>query len=854
MKILLSMIAASFAALSIASANQLAFPGALGHGKYAEGGRGGQVFIVTNLNDRGPGSLRECIEATGKRTCVFETAGEIKLQSVPVCTSPYLTIAGQTSPGGITLSNRGGSNLNGTFRTAPSCNDVVIRHVRFRPGDSVTPTNNVSTIQIESSRVIIDHSSFSWGTDQNINILSNGGTNAGGSGAIGSNVTLSNSLNYEPLRGATRKDNKADHAFSSFIARAASSVSFINNLTASTQRRAPLVETTDIEIVNSIFYNNSQVVSGEYYNKDAGGGKFNVVGNLFMRGPSVTANAVRPVDLYQNGGIEDSEVFIGGNGWTENIGYNGVLDPKDNAALLPVGFGLTLDASDVLSPLEAYSKVLSYSGALPRDSADARIVSDVLSCQGSIKSPSQISYPIVVPGVAPVDTDRDGMPNAWETDNGLNPNVADNNGDKDNDGYTNLEEYLNELHDNLVVQQTVVATPGNLPCGTSTAPVTAEITSFVASKTVVRPGEVFNLSWSSVNGSSAKAAGPSGFSGSVPLNGSVNLSYPAVGSYELDLYVTKNGYSDVSEIVIYVTADGQPPLPNVYLNASKTQLEAGELVTLTWGDEAGFRKKLSGLAVATSSNGSEKFWTGYRPYTGSSSFKPAGSGTYCIELNGKFGDSKECVELTVGVVTPPPPPPPPALPEISLVGSAQTTWNEGDVAQFNIIRTGNLNIVSTVSVNEVGAGNSPADGVDFVNGLKQDQVVTFDLGVSSVLYDMAINQDSTVEPVEDFGVTLGTATNALVVNPSIALASIANDDVAPPPPPPAVFAVGANVVVTVTDSVRSNPGGARVGVQFIGASGVITAGPNTQDGNTWWRVDFTSGADGWFIQSKLRLN
>ena len=150
----------------------VAFPGAEGFGADAKGGRGGAVIKVTNLNDSGSGSLRACVEASGPRTCVFEVGGTIELDSRIKISDPYLTIAGQTAPGGgITIRNSASNEKGDTFLTAT--HDVVIRYIALRPGHAAgsTTTNRATSIFDSGDgsvyNVILDHISMSWASDDN---------------------------------------------------------------------------------------------------------------------------------------------------------------------------------------------------------------------------------------------------------------------------------------------------------------------------------------------------------------------------------------------------------------------------------------------------------------------------------------------------------------------------------------------------------------------------------------------------------------------------------------------------------------------------------------------------------------
>lgn len=190
-----------------------AFLGAEGAGRWARGGRGGQVIAVTNLNDDGPGSLRAAVETRGPRTVIFHVSGTIELTKPLRVAHPYLTIAGQTAPGdGICLK---GSELQ-IFDT----HDIVVRYLRCRPGDQTSQPGDLDAIGISSATdVLIDHCSATWSTDECLSVTRDS-----------DRVTVQHCLIAEAL---------TKHSYGSIIASYRGSISFLHNLYASNRSRNP---------------------------------------------------------------------------------------------------------------------------------------------------------------------------------------------------------------------------------------------------------------------------------------------------------------------------------------------------------------------------------------------------------------------------------------------------------------------------------------------------------------------------------------------------------------------------------------------------------------------------------------
>ena len=421
-----------------------AFPTAEGFGAKAVGGRGGKLFIVSSLADSGAGTLRECVSALGARTCVFSVSGTILLDTALAIKNPNITIAGQTSPGGIQLRNR--NNLQSPLLI--DSNEVIVRHLRIRPGPSVQTSDLVDAITISSrdkgaAKVIIDHVSMSWATDELIQ-----------TGPAATDITVQWSMVYEGLSRSTHVSG--EHSKGPFLK--GNRTTLHMNYVANNTRRVPNVSSASnvhqIDLVNNVFYN-AREAFGEFYDEH---GKINInmVGNLFQMGPEsfTNLNGAYAAYDYANSGKYGFALYL-----KDNLDPNrrGLATEAENLVLpassrvyvvpQPVGQGLT---SSAYPAKQAALDVMAYAGSnLPvRDAQDMRVVREFFTCQGSvIDDPNEVGgWPAMLSANAPLDSDKDGMSDAWEDLNGFNKlSALDMNLDKDSDGYTNLEEYLNHL-------------------------------------------------------------------------------------------------------------------------------------------------------------------------------------------------------------------------------------------------------------------------------------------------------------------------------------------------------------------------------------------------------------------------
>jgi hypothetical protein len=422
-----------------------AFPGAEGFGMYAVGGRGGQVIEVTNLNDSGPGSLREAVESQGPRIVVFRVGGYIELKSMLDINKPFITIAGQTSPGdGICLKNYG---------LAVHADNVIIRYLRIRPSDIAK--EEFDAISILGGRdIIVDHCSASWSIDEVVSAVSR-------RPSMG-NITVQWCMITESLNCTVH--SKGCHGYASLIrAGFGNGITYHHNLYAHNNGRNPrpgnYVNSQEdpcglfFDFRNNVVYNWGGKHAG--YNDDGKNNdnsitSMNFVNNYYIKGP----NSTGAIAFYET--TPGCKAYFSGNWmdgtcpndpWTlvEFVNFSQSQKNVYKQSLpVPAAPVTTEDAS------KAYAKVLADAGAVfpKRDAVDMRIADNVVKKTGNIINHVEEAggYPVLNSGIAPDDSDHDGMPDKWERSMGLNPSDAnDARGDSNKDGYTNIEKYINSL-------------------------------------------------------------------------------------------------------------------------------------------------------------------------------------------------------------------------------------------------------------------------------------------------------------------------------------------------------------------------------------------------------------------------
>ncbi|MDB5431398.1 MAG: hypothetical protein JWP35_2514 [Caulobacter sp.] len=446
---------------------QLAFVGAEGYGADTSGGRGGAVVTVTNLNDSGVGSLRWALEdLSGPRTVVFAVNGTIHLDSQILIQNGDVTIAGQTSAGdGITVEGA---------RIRVKADDVIVRGMHFRPGDSAEgqPAGDrdgimVGTTDFQLKNVIIDHNSFEWATDENVDIQGNV-----------TNITVSNNLIASGLSHSIHPEG--EHSKGLLISNWSSTdgaydtnITVVKNLFADNMDRNPEVRAgQNIELINNYTFNPGR---GDRVFAIGGGSSGTlvttvaVIGNVIQDANSSTNTSKSPINLTTM--AAGSGVYVSDNLWTKLAANaqgdqaQGLLQQDTGGLKYSTGQAIFAGSTvNILDSTQVKGYVLANVGAnaASRDAVDQAVINGVLSGTGAIidtvaqagGAPAQVTVQ------AAVDTDKDGMPNWFEDLYGFNSKVADNNGDKDGDGYTNIEEYINGLISgfDLPLAKTVIIT------------------------------------------------------------------------------------------------------------------------------------------------------------------------------------------------------------------------------------------------------------------------------------------------------------------------------------------------------------------------------------------------------------
>ncbi|GAB4024433.1 pectate lyase family protein [Spirosoma gilvum] len=453
-----------------------AFPGAEGGGAYTFGGRGGKVIVVTSLDDSGPGTLREACETGGARTIVFNVAGIIKLKSPLIIRAPYITIAGQTAPGdGVCVAGES---------VWINTHDVLIRYMRFRRGETNVGRRDDSIGGNPIGNIMIDHVSASWGLDENMSMYRHMYNDSTGKALEEKlptvNITIQNSIFSEAL-------DTWNHAFGSTLG--GENCTFMRNLWADNAGRNPSIGWNGIfNFANNVIFNwvHRSTDGGDYT------AMYNIINNYYKPGPETPKNSplayriLKPESgrsklpyrvygrAYVNGNIVEGNEKVTKDNWDGGVQIEDRADAGEYTAKMKWNEPLPMPKLTILPAKQAYEFVLANAGAtLPkRDPVDARVIEQARTGKisykegvklpetqfkhrrlpidsyknGIITDPSQVGGYPDYKGTPYVDSDKDGMPDSWETKNGLNPkDPSDASQDKNKDGYTNIEDYLNSV-------------------------------------------------------------------------------------------------------------------------------------------------------------------------------------------------------------------------------------------------------------------------------------------------------------------------------------------------------------------------------------------------------------------------
>ena len=514
MKKLILTVLTAVCALSVTAQEEVpAFPGAEGHGRYITGGRGGEVYHVTNLNDKGTGSLRDAV-SKANRIVVFDVGGIIALASDLVI-KDNITIAGQTAPyPGITI----------RYRTVRPGANNIIRFIRIRRGEEKDVNDGAdATWQRGKKGMLLDHCSFSWSIDEIASFYDN------------QNFTMQWCTLGEAL--ANPGHSKGEHSYGGIWG--GKGASFHHNFLAHMQNRVPrfcgarygdsyatydkisfenAIQAEIVDFRNCVMYNWG---NGNGCYGGTGGGNINIVNNYYKAGPA-TSNKTRVTQISvateSNASGSPfmgycSRYYINGNYVTaagdkaENYDWQGVIydtgtstidgeryipdtkhlygedqtykkNSKDEDCIRiklddPVGTGEVTTHS----AQNAFEQVLSYAGAsLYRDAVDARYMKEAAdgtaTYTGSAVKTGDGKTITHRPGIIDFvkdqgdyileetarpegfDTDGDGIPDEWESANGLNPNDATDGSaytlDTEKGWYTNLEVYMNSIVEDIM--------------------------------------------------------------------------------------------------------------------------------------------------------------------------------------------------------------------------------------------------------------------------------------------------------------------------------------------------------------------------------------------------------------------
>ncbi|MEJ2691556.1 MAG: endo alpha-1,4 polygalactosaminidase [Candidatus Thiodiazotropha sp.] len=476
-----------------------AFPSAEGFGANATGGRNGQVIKVTNLNPSGAGSLQAALAVNAPRIILFEVSGVIEGD----ISIPYgdVTIAGQTAPGaGISIHGR----LTCDYGNPPD--NIIVRHIRVRADHTTNPSvdgEQYDGIQCSrSNNLMFDHISVSGGVDENFDLYS------------ARNVTVQwSTISRSDTAGG---HPEGEHNYGLINGPNGANISIHHNLFAHNKNRNPAIANGPAEIINNLDYN----VHHGFVHHNPATGAFNIIGNTYKQGPDDSLIPFFFDDEYSGSGKPALSYYLADNHIDDPGDYVGSVDnpwlsPAVHSSFDNIDWGWDSSVARVdqkhlfAQPVETihdaaanYTRVVSQAGAFPRDVIDNNNAVEVRNRTGAwgLRQPADLMQGLAA-GTPPPDSDNDGMPDSWESNNGLS-NATDDHNHPMPSGYTAIEEYINQRSDQFV---------------------NGEIISLSANATPVTSGDwyrpVVNATWA------------------WQLQGALNSSYP-VDLYDIDLFDT----------------------------------------------------------------------------------------------------------------------------------------------------------------------------------------------------------------------------------------------------------------------------------------------------------------------------
>ncbi|MFD2521324.1 T9SS type A sorting domain-containing protein [Emticicia soli] len=479
MKTIVFILLCQLMCCSLYSQSIPAFPGAEGFGASASGGRGGQVIYVTNLNCSGAGSLAAALQVVGKKYILFKVSGVIPCAAEVFQGDVY--IAGQTSPSGVIVR---GIILDEIYETNTNAKNVIIRHLRSRPklGTNLPNQGYVldDGLRLDgASNVIVDHCSFANAVDEAVQISNS------------KNITIQNSQLAETLGehyalgGMLINYSEEGHE--------QDNISIHHNVWNRIGGRMPELScesphcrnrTLNFEISNNLFWD-QQIQT--WYNPCTQGGdgcrdfhlNLNFVNNRTIARSTYTG-PMASFDMLANA---SNKLFVSGNSMNQYANFtdyqlfyccndfNSSAPNTNQGAAMHLGARHNFPAISYTPSAQLLTYAVENVGAFPRDPMDRRLLNPLKNNAINNQAINGTDYYndafLTDPAQnAPIDTDNDGMPDAWETANGLNPNVQDHNGTQLSkkftgiEGYTNLECYLNELSDKIVGKKNIIVDPG----------------------------------------------------------------------------------------------------------------------------------------------------------------------------------------------------------------------------------------------------------------------------------------------------------------------------------------------------------------------------------------------------------